>query len=110
MNTVRYACLSALLISTMAGSQALAGAFQLNERSAAALGTSLSGSVSSARDVTFATFNPAALKTVEKFESGGNISAVLRSPRARSRTARLTAPMSMATSWAWCLHWPWDTG
>jgi hypothetical protein len=61
----------------MAGSQALAGAFHLNERSAAALGASLSGSVSSARDVTFATFNPAALKTVEKFESGGNISAVL---------------------------------
>jgi long-chain fatty acid transport protein len=61
----------------MAGPQALAGAFHLNERSAAALGASLSGSVSAASDVTFATFNPAALKTVEKFESGGNISAVL---------------------------------
>jgi long-chain fatty acid transport protein len=77
MKTVTSAGLSALLISTLAGSQALAGAFQLNERSAAALGASLSGSVSSARDVTFATFNPAALNTVEKFESGGNISAVL---------------------------------
>jgi long-chain fatty acid transport protein len=76
MNTGTYAGLSALLISTLAGSQALAGAFQLNERSAAALGASLSGSVSSARDVTFATFNPAALKTVERFEIGGNISLV----------------------------------
>ncbi len=76
MKTVAYAGVSALLISTLAGSQALAGAFHLNERSTAAQGASLSGSVSSARDVTFATFNPAALKTVESFEAGGNISLV----------------------------------
>ncbi len=77
MKTVAYPGVSALLISTLAGSQALAGAFHLNERSTAAQGASLSGSVSSARDVTFATFNPAALKTVESFEAGGNISLVL---------------------------------
>jgi long-chain fatty acid transport protein len=68
---------SALLITTLSGSLAYAGAFHLNERSTAALGASLSGSVSSARDVTFATFNPAALKTVESFEAGGNISIIL---------------------------------
>ena len=77
MKTIACASVSALLISTLAGSQAYAGAFHLNERSTAALGASLSGSVSSARDVTFATFNPAALKTVESFEAGGNISLVL---------------------------------
>lgn len=77
MKTFAYAGVSALLISTLAGSQALAGAFHLNERSTAAQGASFSGSVSSARDVTFATFNPAALNTVESFESGGNISIVL---------------------------------
>jgi long-chain fatty acid transport protein len=73
-----YACagLSAQLISTVTGSQALAGAFQLNERSTAALGASLSGSVSSARDATFAIFNPAALSTVETFETGGNFSYI----------------------------------
>ncbi|MHA1530092.1 MAG: OmpP1/FadL family transporter [Alphaproteobacteria bacterium] len=77
MKTVACAGVSALLISTLAGPQAFAGAFHLNERSTAAIGASLSGSVSSARDVTFATFNPAALKTVEKFEAGGNISLIL---------------------------------
>jgi len=77
MRTIKCAGVSALLISTLAGPQAYAGGFHLNERSTAALGASLSGSVSSARDVTFATFNPAALKTVESFEAGGNISLVL---------------------------------
>ncbi len=77
MKTVACAGVSALLISTLAVSQAYAGAFHLNERSTAAMGASLSGAVSSARDVTFATFNPAALSTVERFESGGNISLVL---------------------------------
>ena len=80
MKTIAYAGLSALLISTFAGSQADAGAFHLNERSTAAMGASLAGSVSSARDVTFASFNPAALSTVERFESGGNTSVIL--PRA----------------------------
>ena len=77
MKTIACAGVSALLVSTLAGSLAFAGAFHLNERSAAAMGASLSGSVSSTRDVTFATFNPAALKTVKKFEAGGNISLVL---------------------------------
>ena len=77
MRTTTYTGISALFISTLAGSQALAGAFHLNERSAAAQGASFSGSVSAARDVTFATFNPAALNTVEMFEAGGNLSLVL---------------------------------
>jgi long-chain fatty acid transport protein len=54
----------------------MAGAFQLNERSTKAIGAALSGSVSAASDVTFATFNPAALTAVEHFEMGGNVSLV----------------------------------
>ncbi|MFQ5565899.1 MAG: OmpP1/FadL family transporter [Paracoccaceae bacterium] len=76
MKTVAYAGVSALLMSTLAGTQAFAGAFHLNERSAAAQGASFSGSVSAARDVTFATFNPAAMTTVEMFEAGGNLSVI----------------------------------
>lgn len=55
---------------------AVAGAFHLNERSAAAQGASFSGSASAAGDVTFATFNPAALSTVESAEVGGNLSLI----------------------------------
>lgn len=76
MKTFLCAGASALLMSTLAGSQALAGAFQLNERSTAAQGASFAGSVSAARDVTFATFNPAALSTVDTLDVGGNISLV----------------------------------
>ncbi|MCL5778720.1 outer membrane protein transport protein [Limibaculum sp. FT325] len=60
----------------MTASGAQAGAFQLNERSAKGMGTSLAGTASAASDVTFATFNPAALTTVENFEIGGNVSVV----------------------------------
>jgi long-chain fatty acid transport protein len=76
MKSITYAGVSTILLFSVAGLQAQAGAFQLNERSAAALGASLSGSVSAASEVTFATFNPAALTTVETFEIGGNISLV----------------------------------
>jgi len=54
-----------------------AGAFQLNERSTKAIGASLSGSVSAASDVTFANFNPAALKTVTNFEVGGSFAVIM---------------------------------
>jgi len=73
---LRVVSLSALLLAGTAD-VALAGAFQLNERSATALGAALAGSVSAASDVTFASFNPAALSTVEGIEIGGNASAVL---------------------------------
>lgn len=63
-------------ICAIGATEAQAGAFQLNERSAKALGAGLSGSVSAASDVTFATFNPAALKSVESLEIGGNLSGV----------------------------------
>jgi len=65
--------ISASLVAT----DSFAGAFQLNERSARALGASLAGSASSASDVGFAAFNPAALGTVEGFEAGGSTALVL---------------------------------
>jgi long-chain fatty acid transport protein len=76
MRAVRCKGAVAFLICGSIGSQAVGGAFQLNERSPIALGTSLSGSVSAASDVTFAAFNPAALTVVETFAIGGNFSVV----------------------------------
>jgi long-chain fatty acid transport protein len=66
-----------MLFAGVAATDALAGAFQLNERSARALGASLAGSASSASDVAFAAFNPAALGTVERFEAAGNAALVM---------------------------------
>lgn len=65
-----------LLIGALTANNAAAGAFQLNERSAKAIGASLSGSVSAASDVTFASFNPAQLSYVESFEMGGSANLV----------------------------------
>jgi len=79
-------------ISLSAGILALAvlpawsGAFQLNERSAKALGASLAGSVSAASDITFIGFNPAALGQVGSVEAGGNVSAVIASSEGRVTT------------------------
>lgn len=69
---------AAVSIAALAAATATAhaGAFQLNERSTASQGMSFANSVSGARDVTFASFNPAALTTVENFEIGGNVSIV----------------------------------
>lgn len=73
----RIAALAAVpAVVALSGSDALAGAFQLNERSTKALGTSLAGSVSAASDVTFILFNPAALSTVENVALGGSLSLV----------------------------------
>lgn len=79
MKTIRSSARAvgtAALAATLVTSPAFGGAFQLNERSAKALGAALSGSVSAASDVTFATFNPAALSKVESIELGGNASGV----------------------------------
>lgn len=67
---------SGIVIAMLAAPQAFAGAFQINERSAKAQGASFAGSVSSASDVTFIGFNPAALSTVEHLEIGGNFSLI----------------------------------
>jgi len=80
----------ALALTVLAGQPADAGGFQLNERSTKALGAALSGSVSAASDVTFASFNPAALSRVEGFEIGGNLSAVLPSSEGRFTTGPAT--------------------
>lgn len=74
-NAVFTATMAAVTYGLTA-SAAGAGAFQLNERSAGAIGSSLAGSVSAASDVTYSSFNPAALTTVERFEAGGNLSLV----------------------------------
>lgn len=71
----RIAATAMMAIGISTG-EAGAGAFQLNERSAKAMGTSLAGTASAASDVTFAAFNPASLTTVENIEVGGNISIV----------------------------------
>ncbi|MDH3668216.1 MAG: outer membrane protein transport protein [Paracoccaceae bacterium] len=80
MHSRSRAILSGIVVAVLAAPQAFAGAFQINERSAAAQGASFAGSVSSARDVTFAGFNPAALSTVDggagSLEIGGNISLI----------------------------------
>lgn len=68
--------LASIVVAGVAVTDAQAGAFQLNERSTKAVGASLAGSVSAASDVTFASFNPAALTTVENFEVGGSFSVV----------------------------------
>lgn len=57
------------LLAAVSVSTAHAGGFALNERSAKAIGGALSGSVSAASDASFATFNPAALSTVEETEA-----------------------------------------
>lgn len=72
----RLIATTAIVALGLSAGTAAAGGFQLNERSAKAMGTALAGSASAASDVTFATFNPAALTTVETFEIGGNISYV----------------------------------
>ena len=77
MKTIACAGVSALLVSTLAGSQAFAGGFALHERSAAAQGASFAGADSGGDDITFAGFNPAALGNVERFEFGGNASLIL---------------------------------
>ncbi len=110
MKTIACAGVSALLVSTLAGPQAFAGGFHLNERSTAAMGASPSGSVSSARDVTFATFNPAALKTVGKFDAGGNISLVLPIADGTIQDGLAAGRNSTPISWPWCLHLPSVTG
>jgi len=61
-------CASAMVLG---GTDASAGAFQLNERSTKALGTSLAGSTSAASDITFMSFNPAVLGTIDHIEAGG---------------------------------------
>jgi long-subunit fatty acid transport protein len=66
--------LSAALAAPLAvaiPSSALAGAFQIREGSAAAQGASFAGRTSGDRDVSFALHNPAALRTVERFEAAG---------------------------------------
>ncbi|MEO0819310.1 MAG: outer membrane protein transport protein [Pseudomonadota bacterium] len=65
----------ALALTSLSG-QALAGAFQLNERSAKSQGMSFADSVSGAKDPTYAGFNPAALSKVEGFQAAGNLSGV----------------------------------
>ncbi len=76
MNNRAIAAATTALLYGLSASAASAGAFQLNERSASAIGSSLAGSVSAAGDVTYSSFNPAALTTVERFEAGGNLSVV----------------------------------
>lgn len=68
--------LSGIVIAILAVPQAYAGAFQINERSAPAQGASFAGSVSSASEVTYIGFNPAALTTVDHMEVGGNFSLI----------------------------------
>ncbi len=77
MNRMAIASVLLASIGGLGTTQANAGAFQLNERSAQALGSSLAGSASAASDVTYAMFNPAALTTVERFEAGGSVSLVM---------------------------------
>lgn len=79
----------AVTLAFVAG-QASAGGFQLNERSAAALGAALAGSASSDRDITFASFNPAALSRVETMELGGNASGILPRTDGRFETGPAT--------------------
>jgi len=69
-----------------AAGAANAGGFQLNERSTKALGAGLAGSVSAASDVSFASFNPAALARVETAEIAGNLSGVFPSSEGRFET------------------------
>lgn len=72
---VRIAVLGAAAL-IMSGEAALAGAFQLNERSARSQGMSFADSVSGQKDITYIGFNPAALRRVETLEMGGNLSIV----------------------------------
>lgn len=67
--------LGALCLLVAAG-EAAAGAFQLREGSAAALGSSLAGRTSGDRDVSFALYNPAAFRTVETFEVSAGVAGV----------------------------------
>ena len=78
LSTCRIAAMGAAGLALLAG-PAVAGGFQLNERSTKALGASLAGSVSAASDASFAGFNPAALSRLPGSQIAGNISAVLPS-------------------------------
>ncbi|MEM9781710.1 MAG: outer membrane protein transport protein [Pseudomonadota bacterium] len=67
---------AAALTLVLTPALATAGAFQLNERSTKSQGMSFADSVSGAKDVTYALFNPAAFSKVANIEIGGNISIV----------------------------------
>lgn len=78
-----------IIAMVLAPSFAQAGGFQLNERSAQALGAGLAGATSGRGDVTFMGFNPAALTRVEHMEGGFNLSFV--SPRAEGKDSVIGA-------------------
>lgn len=72
-------CTSFFAIATasavaLASSAAFAGGFQLRETSAAAQGASFAGSSAGGGDVTYASYNPAALKVVDGMEVGASVS------------------------------------
>jgi long-chain fatty acid transport protein len=72
--------LSAALAAPLAvaiPSSALAGAFQIREGSAAAQGASFAGRSSGDRDVSFALHNPAAFRTVERFEVAAGAAGIV---------------------------------
>ncbi|MEM6972037.1 MAG: outer membrane protein transport protein [Pseudomonadota bacterium] len=75
------------LSMTIMPATALAGAFQLNERSTKSQGMSFADSVSGAKDVTYGLFNPAAFSKVVDIEIGGNVSVV--APISDGRTDEL---------------------
>lgn len=71
----------------VATAPAFAGSFAVKENSASAQGASFAGSTAGANDVTYIFKNPAALRSVEGFEIGGNLSYI--APSAEGDTSLL---------------------
>lgn len=65
-----------LASAVMAAGQAAASGFQVREQSAKALGNAMAGAAAGAEDVSYMTFNPAAIGNVEGTQVSGGISYV----------------------------------
>ena len=76
----------------MAGTEALAAAFQLREGSATAIGTALAGRTANDRDISLSVHNPASMRGVENFEVSFGASAIIPSTNARSPVVNATFP------------------
>ncbi|WP_069383188.1 OmpP1/FadL family transporter [Halomonas caseinilytica] len=65
-----------LASAVLASSQAAASGFQVREQSAKALGNAMAGAAAGAEDVSYMTFNPAAIGNVEGTQVAGGISYI----------------------------------
>jgi len=76
-NNINKLTLAVTLASAvMASGQAAASGFQVREQSAKALGNAMAGAAAGAEDVSYMTYNPAAIGNVEGTQVAGGISYI----------------------------------